>query len=79
MPSLALSLHMTGIGSAVSSLVKLRFPALLLHSPCTVIAYDRLRLGSIMSGKTPFSRLAAALACIIIAYDRLWLGSIKSG
>ena len=32
LPSFALSLHMTGIGSAVSSLVKLRFPALLLPS-----------------------------------------------
>lgn len=34
---------------------------------CIIIAYDRLRLGIIKSVKTPFSRLAAALACIIIA------------
>ena len=29
---------------------------------CIIIAYDRLWLGIIKSGKTPFSRLAAALA-----------------
>ena len=34
--SFVLSLYKIGFGSAISSLVKLCFPALLLHSPCTI-------------------------------------------
>jgi hypothetical protein len=55
-------LQKISFGSAISSLVKLRFPALLLRSPCIIFAEDKLRLGNIKSGKTAFSRLAAALA-----------------
>ena len=34
--SFALPLYKIGFGSAISSLVKLCFPALMLHSPCTI-------------------------------------------
>ena len=41
MRSLALPLHKARYGSAISSLVKLRFPSLLLHSPFIAFAYGR--------------------------------------
>ena len=45
-------LHNPGCGSAMSSLVKLRFPALPLLSPCTGFAKVSLRLGSIGAAGT---------------------------
>ena len=42
--SFALSLYKTSFGSAVPSLVKLRFPVLLLHSPCIIFAADKIKV-----------------------------------
>ena len=44
--SFALSLYKISFGSAVSSPVKLRFPALLLLSPCIIVVKDKLRSGN---------------------------------
>ena len=43
--SLALSLYKISGGSAISSLVKLCFPNLLLHSLCIIFVKDKLRSG----------------------------------
>ncbi len=42
--SFALSLQKISFDSAVPSLVKLRFPVLLLHSPCIIFAADKIKV-----------------------------------
>ncbi len=42
--SFALSLYKISFDSAMSSLVKLRFPVLLLHSPCIIFAADKIKV-----------------------------------
>ena len=41
-----ISLYKISFGSAVSSPVKLRFPALLLLSPCIIFVKDKLHSGN---------------------------------
>ena len=42
--SFALSLYKISFDSAMSRLVKLRFPVLLLHSPCIIFAADKIKV-----------------------------------
>ncbi len=42
--SFALSLYKISFGSAMSRLVKLSFPVLLLHSPCIIFAADKIKV-----------------------------------
>ena len=60
-----LSLHKISFGSAIASLIKLRFQNLLLHSPCIIFAKDRLRSGS--RNKKTFRQSAASLRNVLDA------------
>ena len=68
--SFALSLHKISFGSAIASLIKLRFQNLLLHSPCIIFAKDRLHSGS--RNKKTFRLFAASLGNILSALCSIW-------
>ena len=68
--SFALSLHKISFGSAIASLIKLRFQNLLQHSPCIIFAKDRLHSGS--RNKKTFRQSAACLRNILSALCSIW-------